>query len=288
MISPSVSQPLQGVSRRIQTVVPGQQAMDGAGVTLTRLLGTPTLPMVDPFLMLDWFHSDDPKDYIAGFPDHPHRGFETVTYVLAGRVRHEDNQGHAGVIGPGGVQWMTAGRGIVHSEMPEQDNGLLQGFQLWVNLPAADKMIPPRYQEFTAEQIPTEQRSLGCRVKVIAGQTSRGEWGPVQGIATQPIFLDITLAAGEKFSEPVPRSLAGFLAVFEGQIKVGNTQISAPGIAVLDTGDQVEVMSGSTGGRFLVIAGRPLQEPIARYGPFVMTTEAELIQAFRDYETGRL
>lgn len=269
-------------------MIPGQRAMDGAGVKLTRLMGTPALPMVDPFLMLDLFYSDDPQDYIAGFPDHPHRGFETVTYMLAGRVRHADNQGHSGVIGPGGVQWMTAGRGIVHSEMPEQEEGLIQGFQLWVNLPAKDKLIPPRYQEFSADQIPVEHRSSGGQVKVIAGQTHLGHSGPVQGIATGPLYLDVSLRAGEIFSEPLPSSLNGFLAVYEGQITIGTTVVAAPAIGVLDRGDRVRVEAGSTGAQFLLIAGQPIGEPIARYGPFVMNTQAELIQAFQDYEAGRL
>lgn len=220
------------------------------------------------------------------------RGFETVTYVLAGRVRHQDNQGHSGVIGPGGVQWMTAGWGIVHSEMPEQEEEMLQGFQLWVNLPAADKMIPPRYQEFAAEQIPVESSTAGCTVRVIAGQTRRGTLGPVQGIATSPLYLDVSLEPKGEFVEIIPDALNGFLVVFEGQIRVGGVseseEVRAPALVTLGSGSQVHVKTSLLGGQFLLIAGKPLQEPIARYGPFVMSTEAELIQAFRDYEAGRL
>ncbi|MCS6815235.1 MAG: pirin family protein [Cyanobacteria bacterium] len=278
--------------RPVATIVPGVPATDGAGVRILRLLGTTALPMLDPFLLLDMLYSDRPQDYIAGFPSHPHRGFETVTYVLAGRVRHADNKGHTGVIEAGGVQWMTAGRGIIHSEMPEQIDGLLWGFQLWINLPAADKMTSPRYQEFEAREIPVEERSPGTQVRVIAGQTSLGTTGPIQSSATEPIYWDVNIAPGHQFIDSLPITHQAFIAVYEGNVTVGGNDtdtsqsISAGTLAILGTGSHVTVSTDDRGAKFLLIAGKPLGEPVAHGGPFVMNTQAEVLQAYYDYQQG--
>ncbi len=280
-------------ARRVSRVVRGLPTTDGAGVELTRVIGQPALPMLDPFLLLDAFRSDRPGDYIAGFPSHPHRGFETVTYLLAGRMRHRDNAGHEGVIEPGGVQWMTAGRGIVHSEMPEQKQGLLEGFQLWVNLPAAHKMDAPAYQEHPSAAIPEERREHGVRLRVITGQTTRGTRGPVQQPLTEPLYLDVVLPAGTGFEEPLPRGHNGFVYVVSGVLEAedadGNAvQLGRDDLGVLSQGDQLAVCAGDAGVRFLLIAGRPLNEPVARGGPFVMNSKAEIRQAYDDYAAGRL
>ncbi len=278
--------------REILRSVRGMPTSDGAGVRLLRLIGTPALDMLDPFLMLDHFGSDRPGDYIAGFPDHPHRGFETVTYLHAGRVRHRDSAGNEGVIEPGGVQWMTAGRGIVHSEMPEQEQGLLSGFQLWINLPAARKMDEPAYQEFPAEQLAVDDSSPGVRVVVVAGTSAGGMRGPVRQQATDPLYLDIELEAGARYRQPVPPGHAAFVVVVDGDVAVGvfgAGRRAEPGcVAVLGDGDGVTLIGGERGGRVLLCAGRPLGEPVARAGHFVMNTEAELHQAFIDYRSGRL
>lgn len=279
--------------RSVVLSVPGISASDGAGVRLTRVIGTPALQMLDPFLLLDMFHSDHPQDYIAGFPDHPHRGFETVSYILAGCIRHEDNKGHVSVIKPGGVQWMTAGRGVVHSEMPEQIDGLLWGFQLWINLPAAEKMTDPRYQEFDANDIPVEQRSPGTTVRVIAGQTSLGTQGPIQPATTEPIYLDVAIAADYEFSEPLPQTHNSFLFVYDGQVTIHaddpalEQNVNAGTLAVLGDGHHVRARTNSGFGRFLLIAGKPLNEPVAHSGPFVMNTRTEVLQAYHDYQAGR-
>jgi quercetin 2,3-dioxygenase len=273
--------------RPVAKLARGMPANDGAGVKLNRVIGTPELQDIDPFLMLDEFRSDDAADYIAGFPDHPHRGFETVTYMLAGRMRHGDNKGHAGLLDAGSVQWMTAGRGIIHSEMPEQENGLMQGFQLWVNLPATDKMTAPRYQEIPPKDIPVATVD-GVTVKVIAG-TVGGVSGPVHGIATAPVLLDLALPAGARFSLPLPKGHNAFLYPFEGDIAVGEaaTQVARGGIAVLGAGDGVLITAPKGAARVLLAAGRPLNEPVARYGPFVMNTAQQLREALADYELGR-
>lgn len=279
--------------RSVTLVIQGQPASDGAGVQLTRLIGTSAFLMLDPFLLLDMFYSAEPHDYLAGFPDHPHRGFETVSYVLAGRMRHEDNKGHTGVIEPGGVQWMTAGRGIVHSEMPEQTDGLLWGFQLWINLPAAQKMTNPHYQEFAASEIPVEQRSDGTKVRAIAGQTNLGMIGPIQQGATEPIYLDVAIAPNGNLIETIPTTHNAFLFVYEGSVTVladhpGEEQIVKAGtLAVLGEGEGVRVRTDDTAGKFLLIAGKPLNEPVAHGGPFVMNTRAEVLQAYQDYQAGR-
>lgn len=264
----------------------GQETRDGDGVRLTRLIGTQQLSAIDPFLMLDEFGSDQPHDYQGGFPDHPHRGFETVTYMLAGRMRHGDNHGHSGVLVPGSVQWMSAGRGIVHSEMPEQEEGLMWGFQLWVNLPASEKMKPARYQEFAPEQMPVVEAAPGAQVKVIAGEVA-GVGGPVDGIATRPLYLDVTLAPGAVLTVPVPLGHQGFAYVFEGEVSVGGSAVKRGWLGLLGDGDAVSLAGGAGGGRLILVAGQPLREPVARYGPFVMNTEAEIHQAFADFRAGR-
>ena len=274
-------------SREIVKLSTGFSATDGDGVKLTRLIGTPEIDQFDPFLLLDNFHSDNPDDYIGGFPEHPHRGFETVTYLLAGRMRHKDNAGHDGVIEAGGVQWMTAGRGILHSEIPEQEDGMLQGFQLWVNLPARQKMKKPAYQEFTAAQIPLERSPAGATVRVVSGVTNLGTPGVVKDISTDPLYLDVTLEAGASFQQQIPKSHNGFLYGIDGETAVGKTTLQPSQLAILGDGDLVIVTTGQTGGRFLLVAGQRLNEPVARRGPFVMNTREEVMQAFHDYQTGK-
>jgi redox-sensitive bicupin YhaK (pirin superfamily) len=269
--------------------------MDGAGVRLMRTIATPELDHLDPFLLLDEFKSDEASDYLAGFPDHPHRGFETVTYMLAGRMQHKDHMGNQGDLGPGSVQWMTAGRGIVHSEMPQQEDGLLWGFQLWVNLPAKDKLCPARYQDVDPERIPEVELDGGGRARIVAGEAF-GATGPVSGVATQPLYLDLTVPPGAAVSVPLPPEHTAFLYVFggadlhdgEGSLIVGGAEVAVGTLAVLGAGDRVDLAGGPAGGRTLLVAGAPLNEPVARYGPFVMNTQAELLQAFADFEAGRL
>jgi redox-sensitive bicupin YhaK (pirin superfamily) len=276
--------------RKVQRVVSGQPATDGAGVELVRVIGQPGLMDLDPFLLLDAFRSDDPNDYIAGFPAHPHRGFETVTYLLSGRMRHQDNAGNEGVIEPGGIQWMTAGSGIVHSEMPEQQDGLLEGFQLWINLPASHKMTTPAYQEFGQADIPNESRD-GAEVKVITGITTQGTRGPVRQPLTDPLYLDVTLEPGAGFSETIDNDHAAFLYLIDGVVSVENEssdllKLGRDQLAVLGTGDSIQLHTGAGGARFLLVAGKPINEPIARGGPFVMNTADEVRQAFSDYQRG--
>ena len=284
---------LKSALRPVVRTLKGVATSDGAGVALTRVIGSPELDMLDPFLLLDEFQSDVPGDYIAGFPDHPHRGFETVTYLLAGRMRHEDNQGHAGVIEAGGIQWMTAGRGIVHSEMPEQQDGLLWGFQLWVNLPADEKWVAPGYQEFPAAAIPTEERDGGVVIRVIAGETTQGTAGPVTGVSTQPLYLDVTLGDGSVLAESLASTHNAFLYVFEGALSVlggqddGAVTIEAGNLAVLGAGEGVHIAGGGASNRFLLVAGKQLNEPVARAGPFVMNTRQEVMDAFQDFREGR-
>ena len=273
---------VRAVERRFR----GMPASDGAGVRLNRLVGRPGLPDLDPFLMLDEFRSDQAADYLAGFPEHPHRGFETVTYMLAGRMRHGDNQGNVGLLRPGSVQWMTAGRGIVHSEMPEQENGLMWGFQLWVNLPAKDKMTAPRYQDIEPEAIPVVNLPGGVAVKVIVGRVGATE-GAVSGIATDPTYLDVHLPAGTSFAQPVPEGHNAFVYVYDGEAAVGDETLPRGELAVLGDGGEIRVAAGTAPARLLIVAGRPLGEPVARYGPFVMNTEAQIRQAMADYQAGR-
>lgn len=279
--------------RRVERTLRGVAAEDGAGVKLTRIIGSPELNMWDPFLLLDRFESENPDDYIAGFPSHPHRGFETVTYLLAGRLRHKDSTGREGVIQPGGVQWMTAGRGIVHSEMPEQVEGRLAGFQLWLNLPARDKMTAPRYQEFDAAAIPLEHPSDGVLIRVIAGETGEGTRGPVEGVPTSPRYLDIELRSGAVLTEPVAEDHAAFAYVIEGGVDVlagrdeNDRRITAGTLALLSNGDRIQLSGVEPRNRLLLISARSLGEPVARSGPFVMNSREEIMQAYSDFQSGR-
>jgi len=279
-------------TRKITRVVRAMETSDGAGVRLKRSLGTPQLDYVDPFLLLDEFKSDDRDDYIAGFPDHPHRGFETVTYMLAGSMEHKDHTGNQGILVSGSVQWMTAGKGIIHSEMPKQEDGLMWGFQLWVNLPAAQKMREPRYQEFAPDEIPVVSEEDGTIIRVIAGE-SAGAVGAVQGIATEPLYLDVTLPPGKRFEQPVKEGHNLFAYVFEGEGELGTTQqqkgqqVGAGHLALFSDGDCVVAMSRDVPIRFLLLAARPLNEPMVRNGPFVMNSADQIKDAFRDYRDGR-
>ncbi len=277
------------LTRVLRTIV-GMPTSDGAGVRLTRVIGTPSLPELDPFLMLDEFGTDRAEDYLAGFPSHPHRGFETVTYMLDGRMRHKDNHGNEGLLTPGSVQWMTAGRGLVHSEMPEQESGRMRGFQLWVNLPARDKMTDPRYQEFAPDRIPQVSAGDGVTIKVIAGQVGQVA-GPITQPATDPLYLDVTLAPGSGWGHSLPEGHNAFAYVFEGAATIGEGEDARPvsqhELAALGGGGEFRVSAGSSGARLILVAGRPLREPVARHGPFVMNTREELMQAFVDYQEGR-
>ena len=275
-------------SRGVERLVGGQSVMDGAGVRINRVLTQPLQRRLDPFLMLDAFGSDKAGDYIAGFPEHPHRGFETVTYMLEGRMRHRDSAGHEGLVTNGGVQWMTAGRGVVHSEMPEQNEGLMEGFQLWLNLPAKDKMSAPWYRDIPSDAIPRFALADGGTVQVIAG-SSHGVAGAVQRDVTQPLYLDIDLPAGATFEQPLPAGHNAFLYVFRGEVVVEGKAVPQARMAILDNAqgaDGVRIKA-TVPARLLLIAGRPLNEPIAQYGPFVMNTQAEIFQAVEDFRNGK-
>lgn len=276
-----------GTERRVVAVIRGVPTSDGAGVKLTRVIGSRALPDLDPFLMLDEFGSEKGADYIGGFPDHPHRGFETVTYMLDGRMRHWDNKGNSGLLVPGSVQWMTAGSGLVHSEMPEQEDGLMRGFQLWINLPAKDKMCAPRYQEYAPEKIPVAQPSPGVSVKVIAGEVA-GIKGPIGGVATDPTYLDIALEQGASFTHRLPKEHNAFAYVFEGAAMLGIKEVEKSQLAVISQGDIISFTADDAPARLILVAGRPLREPVAKYGPFVMNTPEEIHQAIADYQAGRL
>ncbi|MBC8267677.1 MAG: pirin family protein [Rhodospirillaceae bacterium] len=271
--------------RTVTNVLKSQLTSDGAGVTLRRSIGSQMLEELDPFLLLDNFGTENPDDYIAGFPDHPHRGFETVTYMIKGLMRHRDNTGAEGLLKPGGVQWMTAGRGIIHSEMPEQSEGEMSGFQLWVNLPASKKMCEPRYQDIDPEDVPTVSREDGTEIRVIAGIVD-GVEGPVNGIDIEPVYLDVSLPGGGTFQHEVPAVHTSFIYVFEGIVDVAGEPVGSDHLAILSEGEQISV-SSSMGGRFILLAGRPFGEPIARYGPFVMNTKDEIRQAIDDFQNGR-
>ena len=273
------------IARRIVWQGRGIATSDGAGVRLTRVIGTERLPDLDPFLMLDEFGSDDPGAYIGGFPSHPHRGFETVTYMLAGRMRHRDSRGNEGLLEPGSVQWMTAASGLIHSEMPEQEAGLMRGFQLWINLPAADKMGMPRYQDIAPAALPVVTLP-GAVVKVLAGHFG-GEVSPVATGATAPVCLDIALAAGGSLDVPLEADATAFVYAYEGSVAVGDATLGAGEIGVLSAGDTVGVAS-ETGAQLLLIAATPLHEPVVKHGPFVMNTAAEIRTAFDDYRAGRM
>jgi hypothetical protein len=277
--------------RNIQTIIPGIATSDGAGVKLRRSLGGQNQVRLDPFLMLDEFSSNDPNDYVAGFPAHPHRGFETVTYMLEGHMLHEDHLGNQGHLKTGGVQWMTAGRGIIHSEMPQQVSGAMRGFQLWINLPAKEKMKVPGYQDIQVEDIPKVQLENGGSVKVIAGNYQQGKevQGPIQGISTTPLFLDVHLPPNTDFEHGISRELNAFIYLYEGDLAVGDPIRDIPRQAaiVLADGDRLQAKSGPVGAQFIVLAALPLHEPIVQYGPFVMNTRAEIEQAIDDYQNNR-
>ena len=284
----NMDQPENSV-RELVAATAGQPATDGDGVRMTRIIGTQELNMLDPFLLLDAFESDQPQDYIGGFPSHPHRGFETVTYLLAGRMRHKDSAGNEGVIEPGGVQWMTAGRGIVHSEMPEQEDGLLMGFQLWVNLPAQAKMSEPGYQEFPPSETPLELRENGTEIRVISGVTSQGTTGVVKNDYVNPTYMDVSLPAGATFEQTVGMDDNTFLFVIDGELEVGGqgASLGRRTLGILGDGSQVNVTAPTHASRFLLVSGRPINEPVARGGPFVMNTKEEIMQAFDDYKHNR-
>ena len=275
--------------RAVERLVAGQPTSDGAGVKLVRVLTNTLQRRLDPFLMLDAFGSDQAGDYIAGFPDHPHRGFETVTYMLEGRMRHRDSAGNEGLLTGGGVQWMTAGRGVIHSEMPEQEEGRMEGFQLWLNLPARDKMCAPWYRDIPTGEIP-EARAPGVTVRVIAGQ-ALGVAGAMQREATAPTYLDLHLAPGAAFAQPLPAAHNAFVYVYRGALTVTGTEVPRQRMALLANtpgSDGVALQAGPEGARAILIAGQPLGEPIAQYGPFVMNTNEEIYQAVEDYRAGRL
>ncbi|GAB3458652.1 pirin family protein [Massilia terrae] len=275
-------------SRGVERLVGGQFMMDGAGVKINRVLTGPLQRRLDPYLMLDAFGSDKAGDYIAGFPEHPHRGFETITYMLNGRMRHRDSGGNEGLITNGGVQWMTAGRGVVHSEMPEQNEGLMEGFQLWLNLPAKDKMSDPWYRDIPSEELPSFALENGASVQVIAGET-HGVTGAVVREGTQPLYLDIELPAGESFDLPLPAGHNAFVYVYRGEVVVEGKGVPQARMAILDNAPDADGVriKATEGSKFLVIAGRPLGEPIAQYGPFVMNTQEELYQAVEDFRAGK-
>jgi quercetin 2,3-dioxygenase len=265
----------------------GTLTREGAGVKLYRYLGTDKQNLYDPILLFDFFDSKDAIDYIAGFPAHPHRGFETVTYILKGQIAHRDNQGHHGVIGPGDVQWMTAGRGIIHSEMPRETKEGLTGLQLWFNLPAANKWTTPHYQEFTAAQLPVEQKDSGLLIKVIAGKTDKGTQSPIHGIATDPLFFDISLPAQQTMEQHIPSSHQAILFVLSGEVAVLGQTVNQDSLAVLGPGDSLTLQGQIKDTRCLLIAAKKLKEPIAWLGPFVMNTEQEVMQALDDYRNHR-
>jgi quercetin 2,3-dioxygenase len=281
-------------ARALARVIPSVATSDGAGVKLRRSLGSSQTLRHDPFLMLDEFYSDNPDDYLAGFPPHPHRGFETVTYMLDGRMQHKDNFGNTGDLGPGDVQWMTAARGIVHSEMPQQSQGRMRGFQLWLNLPAAEKMKPAAYRDIPAREIPVVPLAGGGEVRVIAGRFEAGgttHAGPVNGrerLSTDPLYLDVRLPAGAAFTVPVAPGHNAFLYAYEGSATVGGKPLPNRAAGLLGDGERVELQAGPEGARVLLLAGKPLREPIVQYGPFVMNTRDEIEQALRDYESGQL
>jgi redox-sensitive bicupin YhaK (pirin superfamily) len=278
--------------RGIDHIVAGVSTSDGDGVKLTRVLQQPLQKRLDPFLMLDAFGSDNPGDYIGGFPNHPHRGFETVTYMIAGRMRHRDSAGHEGLLQNGGVQWMTAGRGLIHSELPEQEEGLMEGFQLWLNLPAKHKMREPWYRDIQSEEIPEYTTTAGVHVRVIAG-TSHGIEGAVQREDTEPLYLDITVPPGAEFAQPLPDDHNALVYVFRESLWIAGSEVPTRRMAILanDPGsDGVVLRAGATNhspARALLIAGKPLREPIAQYGPFVMNTQEEVKQAVHDFQNGK-
>lgn len=276
-------------SRVVEQLVAGQPTSDGAGVKLTRVLTQPLQYRLDPFLMLDAFGSDEASDYIAGFPSHPHRGFETITYMLAGRMRHRDSAGNEGLLQNGGVQWMTAGRGVIHSEMPEQQEGRMAGFQLWLNLPARDKMTEPWYRDIQSESIPEFVTDAGVKVRVIAGR-SHGVDGAVQRQVTEPLYLDIHMPAGSSFSQQLSSAMNAFIYVYEGEVQITERAVPEQRMAILKKVPEADgvVISVARDSRLLLIAGQPLNETIVQYGPFVMNSQAEIFKAISDFREGKL
>jgi|TARA_B100001094_G_scaffold122473_1_gene118151 redox-sensitive bicupin YhaK (pirin superfamily) len=275
---------MKNTARNITYLIEGIQTQDGAGVNLTRIIGSPELNMLDPFLLLDEFGSDNPNDYIAGFPPHPHRGFETITYMINGKFSHKDSVGNEGHLSDGGVQWMTAGKGVIHSEMPEQTEGLVRGFQLWLNLPKEKKMIDPSYHDIQPDKIPSVVLD-SAKVKVISGefQSTQGPGRPHTGV----LYLDVHLDPNAEISVPIPENWNAFIYVYEGQIE---SNLSAPkgNLAVLETNGSFDCKANESDTRFILVAGEPLNEPVARGGPFVMNTKGEVLQAFDDYQSGKL
>lgn len=276
-------------SRPVEQLIAGQATSDGAGVKLTRVLTQPLQNRLDPFLMLDAFGSDKPEDYIGGFPDHPHRGFETVTYMIAGRMRHRDSAGNEGLLQSGGAQWMTAGRGVIHSELPEQDQGRMEGFQLWLNLAARDKMQTPWYRDIQSAEIPEFATPEGVKVRVIAG-ASHGVPGAIQREITEPLYLDLHMDAGASFAHVLPPGFNAFVFVYRGQLQIGDKLVAQQRMAILKNEADADgvILHSEVPTRALLIAGQPLREPIVQYGPFVMNSQAEIFQAINDYNDGRL
>ena len=274
--------------RSVERLIAGQPTSDGAGVKLTRVLTQPLQRRLDPFLMLDAFATDDPQDYIGGFPDHPHRGFETVTYMIAGRMRHRDSAGHEGLLQNGGVQWMTAGSGVIHSELPEQEDGRMEGFQLWLNLPAKDKMRAPWYRDIQSAEIPAFTTTEGVKVRVIAGR-SHGVDGAMQREVTEPLYLDLEIPSGASFTQRLPPENNAFVYVYRGGLQIGGTHVPVQRLAIFgnDVDSDGVVLNASAVTRALLISGKPLGEPIAQHGPFVMNTNDEIFQAVRDYQAGK-
>ena len=278
-------------TRTLQRVIPSVISSDGAGVKLRRSLGASQGVRHDPFLMLDEFGTDNPDDYIGGFPPHPHRGFETVTYMLDGHMQHKDHMGNTGDLGPGGVQWMSAARGVIHSEMPRQTEGRMRGFQLWINLPAKEKMKPAAYRDIPATGIPTAALENGGEVKVIAGTLIQGTGqtrGPIQGRSTEPLYFDVQLPPFGEFEAPVPAGHNAFAYVYEGHAAIDDKPLPTRAAGPLTDGDHVQVRAGQAGARLLLVAGKPLNEPVVQYGPFVMNTREEIERAVRDYQNGEL
>lgn len=281
--------------RALARVIPGIETSDGAGVKLRRSIGSGQGLRLDPFLMLDEFGTENPDDYIAGFPPHPHRGFETVTYMIDGHMRHEDHLGNVGELKSGGVQWMTAGRGVIHSEMPQQESGRMRGFQLWLNLPAAEKLKPASYRDIPADEIPTLATDAGVRLKLIAGrQTVDGRElaGPINpqpgAMVTDPLFLDLELPAGASQRLDVPEGHNAFVYAYEGAVSVAGQTIPSRQAGVLGDGGAVQIEAGPQGARMILVAGKPLGEPVVQYGPFVMNSREQIEQALADYRDGTL
>jgi len=276
-------------SRTVERLVTGQATSDGAGVKLNRVLTQNLQHRLDPFLMLDAFGSDKPDDYIAGFPDHPHRGFETVTYMIAGRMLHRDSAGHEGLLQNGGVQWMTAGKGVIHSEIPQQDDGVMEGFQLWLNLHSSEKMKAPWYRDFQNDQLPKLQTPEGVEVTVIAGE-SHGVQGAVTREITQPIYLDVHMHQGSRFEQTLPADHNAFVYVYRGEVRIGSQVVTEQRMAILANTLQADgvVIESSAAAQFILVSGKPLNEPIAQYGPFVMNSQQEIYQALADFRDGRL